>query len=276
MKFYYLFIFIIIYNLFHISCNNRNIQKISFSEIIQPPFNNSLTNSTELLDTNIMITILDGNNDKDYKDFNNEKNYSGDTSDYINIVYKPFFQSGSCPLKKETTISINKIVYIFYFDTISLTGELKQKTIDTNKIVDILIFDSLFNIPIFNSDKNTTLNDVLRSINSKFTYVSFWASFCEPCFKDILFYDMYPDSINTDLITIVHLSMYSDFDNSIKIINNLKNASNFYFCDNEYMKKLNCNGFPTGLLLNSDKEYVRHFNYANYRRIIEYLNAINN
>lgn len=252
-----------------LGCGNDETN-ITFKEIVKEPFNNCLVNLNNLSDTNIVITILDGNNDKDFSDFNQNRNYSGDTSDYLNIRYKSFNQSCSSPIKSKSIIKINDNTYVFTFDTSLLKATIKRIN-PSEDTVDITIFDRITNIPIYNLTSNTSLNQIIKEINSQFIYVTFWASFCKPCMEDILYYDTFNDSINSNIITIVHLSLTRDTASTLNLVNKLKHGNYFYNCDDKYMKLLNCYGFPTGILIEKKKGYIRHFNYSNISTILNYV-----
>lgn len=265
----YRYLPIIIYFLMTIACNNNAAEeKLLYKEIKYSNFPNQLKYRSLKMDTSIIITILDNNQNGYY--FDSDSN----SFDYLNVINSITGQINGIVFKKNITLNYNSFGYYIHVDTLSKYIYLSPVH-NPNVKPDITIFNSLPNIRIydeFNPSNENNIKTILSELNCKFVLLDFWASYCSPCREDIEFYQKYEAEIVKNGLRVIFISPDTDYDESLNYLNQKKFSEHFYFCSKADMKKLNCEGYPNGILVDSVGNYIRHFSYSSISNVVEYVN----
>lgn len=255
---------------FSLHCKNNQdtfeIVKLEINE--HPPYSSVLVSPKFKLDSTIILQIVDANKNNSFVD------QDTNSADYISVIDSKTNQFSYSIFKPTVRINYEKTAYSFSLDTINLTGTL-SKSSTLFKDADINIFDTVPNIIIYNTlnlNDSIHLQKVVTESNNKYIFLCFWASYCTPCLEDLEYYNKNRNIVNRKGLTVVYISPISDYDRTLNIIKNKGYTGIYYVCSEQDMEKLNCQGFPNGILVNTNNEYIRHFGYSSTISIVKYLN----
>lgn len=254
---------------FH-SCSNSLEEQtvpIKFIEKSAPPFPPLLVGRPFADDTTFKIQLIDSNRDGDYFDYNQN------SCDFITVNNIKYAQFAGIVFQTKAQINYVNDFYTFEVDTISKSAVLRrEKKRFSNP--DINIFNSVPNIKLYTQNDTsiqTDLKALVDAIDTKFVFISFWATSCHGCIKELEFYSNYKKEINDANLTVISISSIEELKNSLIFINKHDYKNVFYNCDTDDMNILNCKGYPNGILLDSNFVYIRHFSYSPINDILNYM-----
>ncbi len=244
---------------------------IFFEEKLQEPFLPNLVSRKCKIDTNLIISIIDGNSNGQYTDECNTLR-PVQACDFLNVYHKGLHQQDAINFKPYAVIEATDRHYTFTYDGFTGTGLLTLKK-NVSK-PDLVIFNDVPSIQLRelkNLQPAPPLSQLCRKASTSYVFISFWASFCQPCLEDLTFYDEYEDLIGISNLTVIHVSIDEDYFSALELINKNNHTGAFYTCPKSEMEILNCSGYPNGFLMKQDGSYIGHFSYSSINGVLNYL-----
>jgi len=165
------------------------------------------------------------------------------------------------------------ILFIFLITNV-VADELSEiKNIVIHK--DLKTYDNL----IFLDKKDQKIN--IKEFNGKLVLMNFWATWCEPCKKEMPSLDRLQNNPKLNNLKVFTINIGNE---NLKKVNNffeelnIKNLDPYFDNPRTLAKKLSLRGVPTSVLLNSDgKEFARIIGSIDFDdpKLIEWLKNYN-
>ncbi|MCC6448547.1 MAG: TlpA family protein disulfide reductase [Chitinophagaceae bacterium] len=200
------------------------------------------------------IAVSDINHNGIYNEVGIDKVFIGNEKQRYFEVYDPEDNFNSCSIKKELVYEVNGKKYAIF--NISSNGEviMFKNYIGESKIH----IHKLERIPSFTFLTSTgdSLSILEIKEKGKYLYLDIWATFCNPCIKDLPLLDSIQEEYKNK-ITIVGLLDKSSLDQLNQIVQkyNIKNIQGLSSL--EITKILLLSGYPHGILFSKEGKLIK-------------------
>jgi thiol-disulfide isomerase/thioredoxin len=157
-------------------------------------------------------------------------------------------------LEKFNKVNLNKNLENKWIQVVAAQKLNAKKLNKTNRNVDILT--NLIN------DNELTFEEILKSHKGKIVLVDFWASWCSPCRKEMLFLKELKSKFNETEFKVIEISIDEDYSSWVRASKqeNLSNDENNYIINNwqksSLYKNYNIKTIPRYLLFGKDGKII--------------------
>jgi len=160
-----------------------------------------------------------------------------------------------------------------YSENLKLFDTTVKKTFVYNEFSKLLKLEADNIFPNVNLDNNNHLSKETFK-NHKLTLIDYWATFCQPCIKDmpklVELYSLYKDK-GVNFISVTDEQTPDRIDKAKQILKkNNVTWENYFDKNKEFPKKLNAAGYPLQILVDSDGNIVKR-TYGELDIITEFL-----